>query len=229
MQQPAASEVCDYIIIGSGFGGSVAAMRLAEKGYSVRVLEKGKRYREEDFARTNWQFWKYVWMPAVRAFGILEIHLIKGVMVLAGSGVGGGSLGYANVLEIPCADTFASPAWNHPLPWGKLLKRHYQTARAMLGAVPNPRMGRADEVLQAIAERRGMTKSFRATEVGVFFGEEGNSVPDPYFDGRGPERSGCRHCGGCMVGCRYHAKNTLPKNYLYFAENTALRLRPNAR
>lgn len=208
----------DFVIIGSGFGGSVSAMRLAEKGYSVLVLEKGKRFEDEDFAATNWQFWKYLWAPALRAFGILQITITKGAMVLHGVGVGGGSLGYANVLEIPSQATFETPAWNHPLAWGQALAPHYETAKKMLGVTRNPKLWRADEVLRGLAEERGLGHTFRATEVGVFFGPEGQTVPDPYFDGPGPARAGCRHCGGCMVGCRYNAKNTLPKNYLYFAE-----------
>lgn len=208
----------DYVVIGSGFGGSVAAMRLAEKGYSVLVLEKGRRYRDQDFATTNWQFWKYVWMPALGAHGILEISLLKGLMVFHGTGVGGGSLGYSNVLETPSEATFSAPAWNDPLPWGSVLAPHYETARRMLGAARNPRLWPADQVLHQMAVERNMAGTFRATDVGVFFGEAGQTVPDPYFSGEGPERAGCTHCGGCMVGCRYNAKNTLPKNYLYFAE-----------
>lgn len=211
-------KVYDYVIIGSGFGGSVAAMRLTEKGYSVLVLEKGKRYRDEDFAKTNLQFWKYLWAPALRSFGILQISILKGVMVLHGAGVGGGSLGYANVLEIPTDETFATPAWNEPLPWGDVLRPHFVTARRMLGANRNPRLWKADEVLMKMARERGKEDTFRATEVGVFFGESEEAVPDPFFGGEGPQRAGCRQCGGCMVGCRYNAKNTLPKNYLYFAE-----------
>ncbi len=211
-------QVYDYIIIGSGFGGSVSAMRLAEKGYSVLVLEKGKRFRDEDFAKTNWQFWKYIWLPAIRAHGILQIAILNGVMVLHGAGVGGGSLGYANVLEIPSDETFATPAWNTPIKWGETLAPHYATARQMLGAARNPKLWTADEVLRQIATERGQQETFRPTEVGVFFGENGKTVPDPYFGGEGPARTGCTHCGGCMVGCRHNAKNTLPKNYLYFAE-----------
>ena len=217
-------KIYDYVIIGSGFGGSVAAMRLTEKGYSVLVLEKGKRYEDKDFAKINLQFWKYLWMPALRAFGILQISTLKGVMVLHGTGVGGGSLGYANVLEIPNDATFATPAWNEPLPWGKTLSPHYDTARKMLGATRNPRLMKADEVLREIAAERGQEKTFRATEVGVFFGAEEQTVPDPYFDGKGPKRTGCNFCGGCMVGCRYNAKNTLPKNYLYFAEKNGAKM-----
>ncbi len=216
--------IYDFAIIGSGFGGSVSAMRLTEKGYSVIILEKGKRFNDEDFARTNWQFWKYLWLPALRAFGILQISILKGAMVLHGTGVGGGSLGYANVLEVPTDETFATPAWNHPIPWGEVLRPHYETARKMLGVARNPKLWPADHLLRQIAEERGMGHTFRPTEVGAFFGEPGVTVPDPYFGGAGPARAGCRHCGGCMVGCRYNAKNTLPKNYLYFAEKNGARI-----
>jgi cholesterol oxidase len=212
------SKMYDYVIIGSGFGGSVSAMRLTEKGYSVLVLEKGKRFADKDFAKSNWQFWKYVWMPAIRAHGILQISILKGVMVLHGAGVGGGSLGYANVLEIPTNETFATPAWNQNVKWGEVLKEHYATAKKMLGAARNPQLWKADDLLKQMAEERGMGHTFRATDVGAYFGEAGVTVPDPFFDGEGPERAGCKQCGGCMVGCRYNAKNTLPKNYLYFAE-----------
>ncbi len=217
-------QVYDYVIIGSGFGGSVSAMRLTEKGYSVLVLEKGKRYEEKDFARSNWQFWKYIWMPAIRAHGILQISILKGVMVLHGAGVGGGSLGYAGVLEMPPDETFAAPAWNQSDHWGEILKPHFETARHMLGAARNPRLWKADEVFRQFAAEAGMAPTFRATEVGVYFGREGAAVPDPYFGGTGPGRMGCIHCGGCMVGCRYNAKNTLPKNYLYFAEQDGARI-----
>jgi cholesterol oxidase len=215
----------DYVIIGSGFGGSVSAMRLTEKGYSVLVLEKGKRYEEQDFAKSNWQFWKYVWIPAIRSFGILQISLLNGVMVMHGAGVGGGSLGYANVLEVPTDETFATPAWNQNVTWGEMLRPHYETAKRMLGVARNPRLWKADELLQKMSEERGMAHTFRATDVGAYFGETGITVTDPYFNGEGPDRAGCRHCGGCMVGCRYNAKNTLPKNYLYFAEKHGAEVR----
>jgi cholesterol oxidase len=215
----------DYVIIGSGFGGSVSAMRLTEKGYSVLVLEKGKRFRDQDFASSNWQFWKYIWMPAIRAHGILQISILKGLMVLHGAGVGGGSLGYANVLEAPSDETFSTPAWNRPIQWGEVLRPHYETARRMLGVARNPKLWKADEVMRQQAEACGMGDTFRATDVGAYFGEPGKTVPDPYFGGAGPERAGCRHCGGCMVGCRYNAKNTLPKNYLHFAEKQGAEVR----
>ena len=211
-------QVYDYVIIGSGFGGSVSAMRLTEKGYSVLVLEKGKRFEDKEFATSNWQFWKYLWLPALRAHGILQISILKGVMVLHGAGVGGGSLGYANVLEIPTEATFATPAWNQNIHWGEVLRPHYETAKRMLGVARNPKLWTADQVLKQMADKIHMGHTFRTTDVGVYFGEAGITVDDPYFGGAGPARAGCRHCGGCMVGCRHNAKNTLPKNYLYFAE-----------
>ncbi len=212
------TQVYDYVIIGSGFGGSVSAMRLTEKGYSVLVLEKGKRFKDSDFAKSNWQYWKYLWLPALRGHGIMQISLLKGVMVLHGAGVGGGSLGYANVLEVPTDETFATPAWNQNVKWGEALKGHYETAKKMLGVSRNPKLWKADLLLKEMAEERGMGHTFRATDVGAYFGESGVTVRDPFFGGEGPDRAGCQHCGGCMVGCRHNAKNTLPKNYLYFAE-----------
>jgi cholesterol oxidase len=217
-------KIFDYVVIGSGFGGSVSAMRLTEKGYSVLVIEKGKRFRDLDFPKTNWEFWKYLWLPALRLHGILQISFLKGAMVLHGTGVGGGSLGYANVLEVPTQATFATPAWNTPVAWGEVLQPHYETARKMLGVTRNPRLWKADELLQAMAAETGMERTFRATDVGAYFGEEGVTVSDPYFGGAGPVRAGCKQCGGCMVGCRYNAKNTLPKNYLYFVEKNGAQI-----
>jgi cholesterol oxidase len=215
----------DYVIIGSGFGGSVSAMRLTEKGYAVLVLEKGKRFEDKDFARSNWQFWKYLWLPALRAYGILQISILKGVMVLHGAGVGGGSLGYANVLEIPSEETFATPAWNQNVKWGEVLRPHYETAKRMLGVARNPKLWKADHILKQMADEIGRGHTFRATDVGAYFGEASVTVSDPYFGGEGPVRAGCKHCGGCMVGCRYNAKNTLPKNYLYFAEKNGAEIK----
>ncbi len=222
------TETFDFVIIGSGFGGSVSAMRLTEKGYSVLVLERGKRYHDEDFARSNWRVWKYLWLPALRCFGILEVSLLKGVMVLHGSGVGGGSLGYANVLMEPDDHLFEAPAWRHLADWKTILRPHYEAARRMLGVARNPRQWPADHTLQAIAEDMGRGHTFQPTDVGVFFGEPGREAPDPYFDGEGPPRRGCVHCGGCMVGCRHNAKNTLVKNYLYFAEKWGAEVRAEA-
>jgi cholesterol oxidase len=221
MNQKDNHECLDYVVVGSGFGGSVSAMRLTEKGYRVLVLESGKRYRDEDFADTNWKVWKYLWLPALRCFGILQITPFKDVLALHGSGVGGGSLGYANVLMPPSEEYFSAPAWRELADWKEILRPHYETARVMLGVETNPRLWPADGVLLEIAEELGRDHTFRPTEVGVYFGkngEEGVEDPDPYFGGLGPARRGCTQCGGCMVGCRYNAKNTLVKNYLYFAE-----------
>lgn len=215
------SQVYDYIVIGSGFGGSVSAMRLAEKGYSVLVLERGKRFRDQDFARTNWQVGKYLWLPALRCFGILQISPFKDVFVLHGAGVGGGSLGYANVLMQPSDELFENPTWKHLADWKSQLTPFYETARFMLGVTQNPRLWPADQVVREIANQLGSVVSFRPTQVGVLFGkpeQEGLVAPDPFFSGQGPEREFCQQCGACMVGCRHNAKNTLVKNYLHFAE-----------
>jgi len=221
MKNPTKGQIFDYVIIGSGFGGSVSAMRLAEKGYSVLVLERGKRFRDEDFAKTNWHLSKYLWIPALRCFGVLQISPFKNVFALHGSGVGGGSLGYANVLMEPSDELFENPSWKKFADWKSILRPHYDTARGMLGVAVNPCTWPADLVLKNISTNLGTSETFRSTPVGTFFGEpgkEGQEVPDPYFGGEGPSRAGCTHCGACMVGCRYNAKNTLVKNYLYFAE-----------
>jgi cholesterol oxidase len=220
------NQTFDYVVVGSGFGGSVSAMRLTEKGYSVLVLERGKRYRDQDFAHSNWIVWKYLWIPAARCFGILQISPFRNVFVLHGAGVGGGSLGYANVLMIPDEKLFAAPAWRHLADWETILRPHYDTARHMLGVTLNPRLWPADAALKEIADEMGMGRTFQPTEVGAFFGEPGKEVPDPFFGGEGPPRAGCIHCGGCMVGCRHNAKNTLVKNYLYFAEKQGAQVWP---
>jgi len=211
-------ETFDFVVVGSGFGGSVSAMRLTEKGYRVLVLERGKRFEDGDYPRTNWNIRKYLWLPPARCFGIMELRLLSGLFVFLGSGVGGGSLVYAGVLLEPDDRFFRAPSWAHMADWKSVLQPHFQTARDMLGVARNPRLWAADEGMRAAAARVGTGDSFRPTEVGIFFGESEVEVPDPYFRGEGPARSGCRHCGGCMVGCRYNSKNTLVKNYLYFAE-----------
>jgi cholesterol oxidase len=219
-------ECFDHVIVGSGFGGSVSALRLTEKGYRVLVLERGKRFRDQDFAKSNWNVFKYLWFPFLRCFGILQISPFHDVLVLHGSGVGGGSLGYANVLMVPSDKLFAAPAWSHLADWKTILIPHYATAKRMLGVNPNPCLWPADFVMQDIAAELKMQGTFKPTDVGTFFGEAGKTVPDPYFKGEGPDRTGCKHCGGCMVGCRYGAKNTLVKNYLYLAEKWGTQVWP---
>jgi cholesterol oxidase len=208
----------DFLIVGSGFGGSVSALRLVEKGYRVAVLEAGKRFGAHDFPKTNWNARRFLWAPRLFCYGIQRMTLLRDVLVLSGAGVGGGSLVYANTLPIPPAEVFTRPEWPGELDWERELSPHYATARQMLGATTNPRLTRADEVLRECAEEIGKGDTFHPTEVAVYFGEPGKRVSDPYFDGEGPERAGCVYCGGCMVGCRYEAKNTLDKNYLYLAE-----------
>lgn len=220
----------DFIIIGSGFGGSVSAMRLAQKGYSVAILEKGKRFGRLDFPKTNWNIWKFLWAPVARCFGIQQITLLKGVMVLHGSGVGGGSLVYANTLMKPRSLAFKDSRWPAGTDWEKELSPHYQTASKMLGATTNQLESEADFEIKALGKKLGVGASYHLTEVGVFFAPPGTvpgiEVPDPYFKGEGPTRAGCTGCGGCMVGCRIGAKNTLDQNYLYFAEKWGAQIFP---
>ena len=193
------------------------------------VLEKGKRFRDQDFAATNWQFWKYLWAPPLRSFGILQISPFKDVIVLHGAGVGGGSLGYATVSMKPTEPTFAEAEWQRPIPWGETLRPYYRVARRMLGVHVNPRLWKSDHMMREIAREMGQEDTFHPTEVAIFFGDPqhpGEEVPDPFFGGEGPRRKGCIHCGGCMVGCRHNAKNTLVKNYLYLAEKWGAQVWP---
>lgn len=208
----------DYIIVGSGFGGSVSALRLSEKGYSVCVLEKGRRFSPGDFPRTNWDLRRWMWMPAAGLKGIFQMTFLEHVTVLHGVGVGGGSLVYANTLPTPTLGFFQAKSWSHLADWRKELAPHYATAKRMLGAAEVPFETRADKVLQEIAKETGREEHFHRAEVGVFFGKAGEKVADPYFDGDGPERVGCTQCGACMTGCNVGAKNTLDRNYLYLAE-----------
>jgi cholesterol oxidase len=215
----------DYVVIGSGFGGSVSALRLAEKGHRVAVLEKGKRWRKEDFPKTNWNLPKYLWMPRLGCYGFQMLTFLRHVVVLHGGGVGGGSLVYANQLLVPPEEVFARPEWGIP-ECGERLRPHYAEARRMLGANPSPQVGRADQCLREVGlELRG-TDTFHRNDVGIFFGTPDKTVPDPYFGGRGPERTGCTFCGACMVGCPVGAKNTLDQNYLYLAEGLGARIIP---
>ncbi|MER7281630.1 GMC family oxidoreductase [Dactylosporangium sp. NPDC000244] len=209
----------DVIVVGSGFGGSVSALRLTEKGYRVGVLETGRRFADADFAKTSWRLRDYLFAPAAGCYGILRMTLLPDVLVLSGAGVGGGSLGYANTLYRPPDVFFADPQWAGITDWKAELGGHYDTASRMLGVAENPRTTAADEVLRSVAEDLGVAHTYRRTPVGVLFGERpGETVPDPYFGGAGPARTTCTFCGCCMTGCRVGAKNTTVKNYLYLAE-----------
>ncbi len=208
----------DYVIIGSGFGGSVSALRLSEKGYKVLVIEKGKWYKDEDFPRTNWKIRKWMWAPMAGCYGFFKMTYLNHVTVLSGVGVGGGSLTYANTLPVPEDKFFHSGSWSTLEDWKSVLAPYYETAYTMLGAAVNPKLGAADLTLKDLAKEMGKEDQFQPSKVGVYFGEPGKTVEDPYFDGRGPDRSGCIHCGACMTGCRHNAKNTLDKNYLYLAQ-----------
>lgn len=216
----------DWIIIGSGFGGSVSALRLAEKGYRVCVLEKGKRFGKEDFPKTNWDLSRWMWMPAAGMKGIFQMSFFEHVTIFHGVGVGGGSLTYANTLPTPKSGFFQARSWKHLNDWERELEPHYRTAKRMLGAATVPVTTRGDQVLREIARDMGREEHFHPTEVAVFFGKQNERVPDPYFGGKGPERVGCNFCGACMTGCRVGAKNTLDQNYLYLAERLGVEVIP---
>ena len=214
----------DVVVVGSGFGGSVAALRLVEKGYRVAVLEAGRRFTEQTLPRTSWDVRRFLWAPRLGCLGIQRIHLLPDALILAGAGVGGGSLVYANTLYQPTSDAFwADPQWAGITDWRTELAPYYDQARRMLGVVDNPSVTPADEVVRKTAEDLGVADSFRLAPVGVVFGNDGRvepgaDVPDPFFGGAGPDRRGCLQCGECMTGCRHGAKNTLTTNYLYLAE-----------
>ncbi|MGL5112347.1 MAG: GMC oxidoreductase [Flavobacterium sp.] len=209
----------DYVIIGSGFGGAVSALRLSEKGYKVAVIEKGKWFsKAEDFPKTNWNLKKWLWLPQLGWKGILKLTLYRHVAVLSGVGVGGGSLVYANTLPVPKSPFFTSGSWKDLCDWETELAPFYALAKKMLGAEKHPYSSKSEKVMQQLATDLGNSHSFEKTDVAVYFGKHGITQPDPYFEGRGPDRTGCIQCGGCMLGCRYNSKNTLDKNYLYLAQ-----------
>ncbi|MFE1247616.1 GMC oxidoreductase [Streptomyces sp. NPDC058735] len=227
----------DVIVVGSGFGGSVTALRLTEKGYRVGVLEAGRRFTRETLPNNSWDLKNYLWAPRLGMYGIQRIHLLGNVMVLAGAGVGGGSLNYANTLYVPPAPFFEDPQWRDITDWQDELKPYYDQARRMLGVRLNPTMTPSDVHLKAAAERMGCGDSFHMAPVGVFFGDgedadgsvkakPGEEVADPYFGGAGPSRKACAECGECMTGCRHGAKNTLNENYLYLAEKAGAVVHP---
>ncbi|GAA5001372.1 GMC family oxidoreductase [Kitasatospora paranensis] len=227
----------DVVVVGSGFGGSVAALRLTEKGYRVAVLEAGRRYTAADLPKNSWDLRNYLWAPALGLFGIQRIHLLSNVLVLAGAGVGGGSLNYANTLYVPPKAFFEDRQWGGITDWQEELAPFYDQAQRMLGVRLNPTVTAADKHLRATAERMGVGDTFHLAPVGVFFGdgkdsdgtakaEPGGEVPDPYFGGAGPARKACTECGECMTGCRHGAKNMLIENYLYLAERAGAEIRP---
>lgn len=212
------AEDVDFAIVGSGFGGSVSALRLVQKGYRVLVLEKGRRFAREDFPKSNWQLHRWLWVPRLGWRGLFKMTFFRHATVLSGVGVGGGSLVYANTLPRPKRAFFAAPGWGTLADWEHELAPHYDTALRMLGATVNPHQTRTDHVMRELARELGKEQEFGPTTVAVYFGEPGVTVPDPYHGGEGPARTGCEYCGGCMLGCRHGAKNTLDQNYLYLAE-----------
>ncbi|WP_369196023.1 GMC family oxidoreductase N-terminal domain-containing protein [Streptomyces djakartensis] len=227
----------DVIVVGSGFGGSVTALRLTEKGYRVGVLEAGRRFTRETLPRNSWDLKNYLWAPKLGMYGIQRIHLLGNVMVLAGAGVGGGSLNYANTLYVPPTPFFEDPQWRDITDWQDELAPYYDQARRMLGVRLNPTMTPSDVHLKAAAEKMGCGDTFHLAPVGVFFGDgedadgtvkakPGEEVPDPYFGGAGPARKACAECGECMTGCRHGAKNTLNENYLHLAEKAGAVVHP---
>jgi cholesterol oxidase len=216
----------DWVVVGSGFGGSVSALRLAEKGNRVAVLECGARFEDADFAESTSDAKRYYWLPYLGMKGILRMTLFKDIFIGSGCGVGGGSLGYANTLYRPLRGFYTNPQWSELADWERELAPHYDTAERMLGVTDYDADGPADLLLKEYGESIGVGETFRRTRVGVFLGEPGKTVPDPYFGGEGPERTGCIRCGSCMVGCRHGAKNTLRKNYLWFAERAGVEIQP---
>lgn len=218
------NEAYDFIIIGSGFGGSTAALRLVEKGHRVLMLEKGSELKAKDFPKTNWDLRRYMWAPWVGFRGLFKMTFFRHVTILSGVGVGGGSLGYACTHPVPKDQFFEASTWAHLADWKDELVEHYDTAKRMLGVTRTPMLTAPDKILKKMAADNGTPDAFHNTDVAVYFGEPGKVVPDPYFDGDGPSRTGCIKCGGCMLGCRHNAKNSLDKNYLYLARKRGLEL-----
>ena len=220
----------DVLVVGSGFGGSVTALRLTEKGYRVGVLEAGPRFEDDDFSTGTFDIKRYLWAPALGCYGIQRIDAVRDTLIVAGAGVGGGSLVYANTLYEPLAPFYRDPQWSHITDWKSELAPYYDQAKRMLGVVENPVHTPADQVMKKVADDMGVGDTFHPTPVGVFFGgpdaEPGERVADPFFGGEGPDRNACLNCGECMTGCKHNAKNTLVKNYLYLAEKKGAKVLP---
>ena len=216
----------DVLVIGSGFGGSVAALRLTEKGYRVGVLEAGRRFTNETLPKTSWDLRSFLWAPHLGLYGIQRITLVNDVLILSGAGVGGGSLVYANTLYEPLDAFYTNPQWGHITDWRAELAPFYDQAKRMLGVVENPVLTPSDHAMRLVAEELGVGATFRKTPVGVYFGEPGKEADDPYFGGAGPRRTGCLQCGECMIGCRHNAKNRLDLTYLYLAERNGAEVHP---
>ncbi|MPZ94291.1 MAG: FAD-binding protein [Propionibacteriales bacterium] len=216
----------DVLVIGSGFGGSVTALRLTEKGYRVGVLEAGARFDESTYPATSWDKRRFLFAPTLGMYGIQRIDVLKDCLILSGAGVGGGSLVYANTLYEPLGAFYSDPAWSGITDWRSELAPYYDQAKRMLGVTTYPRITPSDEVMRQVADQMGVGDTFHPTPVGVFFGTPGETVADPYFGGAGPERAGCLDCGECMTGCRHNAKNALTKNYLYLAEQAGAEVHP---
>jgi cholesterol oxidase len=220
--------IYDYIVIGSGFGGSVASLRLVEKGYNVLLLEQGKRFDPEDFPGTNWNIPKYLWIPSLRCFGFQKLSFYTTATILSGTGVGGGSLVYANTLYIPPDEFFKDLSWNKFGDWKTRLEPFFERASFMLGRKKYSKLNDEDKFLEEVSKEMNAHSTFETVHVGVNIdGSEKES--DPYFNGLGPLRKGCIECAGCMVGCRENAKNTLDRNYLWFAEKMGLEIRPETK